>query len=84
MGTFGTFGKGGSLGNSPVLRGFYRKYLYSGKYVKYRKYLYSKKYGKYRKYAPGVARGQDASDSTRLYRPLSLMMVGCCSRPMGS
>ena len=26
------------MGNSPVLRAFYRKYLYSGKYVKYRKY----------------------------------------------
>ena len=26
------------MGNSPVLRGFYRKYLCSEKYVKYRKY----------------------------------------------
>ena len=37
-GTFGMLGKGCSLGNSPVLRAFYRKYLYSEKYVKYRKY----------------------------------------------
>ena len=28
----------GSLGNSPVLRAFYRKYPYSKKYAKYRKY----------------------------------------------
>ena len=26
------------MGNSPVLRAFYRKYLYSEKYAKYRKY----------------------------------------------
>ena len=26
------------MGNSPVLRGFYRKYPYSKKYAKYRKY----------------------------------------------
>ena len=60
------------MGNSPVLRAFYRKYLYSEKYAKYRKYTYSQKYAKYpkylysgkyvkyRKYTPGVARGQDA------------------------
>ena len=46
------------------------------------------KYAKYGKYVgQGLSRGsfpQDASDGARLYRPDSLMMVGCCSRPMGS
>ena len=45
MGSFGTFGKGCSLGNSPVLMGFYRKYLYSEKYAKYRKYALGGKGG---------------------------------------
>ena len=38
LGTFGTFGKGGGLGNLPVLRGFYRKHPYAEKYAKYREY----------------------------------------------
>ena len=37
-GTFGTFGKGCGLGNSPVLRAFYREYPSFGKYAKYREY----------------------------------------------